>query len=211
MEKKTFRRKPGRPSKNVFTVPDPDKQAMTGAPVVPPMAAPQAEVMRDEEKRFRMSRVLNQYARTINIQPVRSNAELQERGQDYFRFCADRRLYPTVEGLASFCGYSSRQLLRWERGEVTGFKDGSITTAEIVERLKGIIDSMDADLVLGGEIPSIPWIFRRKVLNQWAEATRLELVNANDTNERQPLSAEEIMRRLPDPDDDYMGYSGDGA
>lgn len=210
MDSKTLRlKRPGRkPSVKKFVVPDEETRPVASMQGIAPQIQPAVAVMASDEKRGHMSAVLNQYKRRIlDATPVRSNAELLRRGYEYFDFCADRRLYPTIEGLATYIGYSTRQLLRWEKKESVPFQDGERSTAEIVEMLKGVLEAVDAELVLDGAIPAIPWIFRRKTISGWVEATQLQIVTNNDQDNRPPLTPEEIARRLPDPDDYYDDYT----
>ncbi len=186
-----------------FKIPDgKTKPLPQGLHRIPPQNQTQALIMASDEKRERCSYVLAQYAHTLQMKKVRSNEELINRGFDYFKFCADRKLVPTVEGLASFCGINIRTLLAWQKKELHGFNDGEMETSEIVDQLKGILDAVDGDLALSGEISAIAWIFRRKVLNRWIEAQKIE-IETTGGEEKPPLSAEEIARRLPDPDTDY--------
>lgn len=191
-----------------FTIPDDKtKPLKQGLHRIPPAVQAQAAVMSSDDKRQRAAYILAQYNQTLTMRPVKSNAELIERAQDYFDFCMRKRLYPTIEGLASFCGYGSRTLLYWQNHERNGFSDGDESTADIVSRLKGIIDSLDGDLALAGEINPISWIFRRKATSGWVEANKLTIETTGGES-RPPLSAEEIARRLPDPDADYNVSEG---
>lgn len=200
MEPKTLRLKTGPKPENKFRVPDQKR-------ILQPHASNPATGT--EEKRQMVEKTLRDYAETLDITPVRSNAELKQRGREYFLFCAERRLVPTVEGLASFCGYSAMQLRRWEHGQSGGFSDGLENTSAIVERLKALIDAVDGELSSTGVINPVCWIFRRKAVSNWVESSRLEIVSGNGNEISPPLSPEEIARRLPDPDADYSVNDAD--
>lgn len=161
---------------------------------VPPQSQGPAS-LQSAEKRLRLAGALNAYSDTLTVAPVRSNRELLERGEQYFKFCADRLLYPTYEGLAAFCGYSNNIFFRW--GNTGGpFHDGPDTTGEVLERLKAVIDAIDGDLVADGSIEKVQWIFRRKAQSGWVEKTQVEVV---DDKKAVPdaLPPEEIAKMLP--------------
>lgn len=195
---------PRRKSPPVFKIPDDTTQPKRSLKGVPPQQQAKAVVMSDDGKRDSLAATMAAYCNTLTVSPVKSNAELMERGTDYFRFCAKRRLFPTIEGLASYCGYAVRTLLSWQNHERPGFHDGEESTAQIVERLKGVIDATDGELVMRGEIPAIPWIFKRKATSGWVEAQKLTIETTAGGQENKPLSIDEIAKRLPDPDADYQ-------
>lgn len=192
------------PRKKVFRFPDDKTKPLpkSGLHRIPPQSQPAAVIMSSDSKRDTCASVLAEYKNCLLVTPVKSNLELIERGESYFKFCAERRLFPTIEGLASYLGYGVRTLLAWQNGERSGFSDGEQDTAEIIERLKGAIDALDGDLVMRGEIPPIPWIFRRKAVSGWVEAQKIQIETARK-EESQPLTADQIARMLPDPDQNY--------
>ena len=151
--------------------------------------------LQSAEKRMRLRGALNAYADTIRVKPVQSNKELIERGEQYFKFCADRLLYPTREGLASFCGYSDSIFFQWPRISGGRFQDGRESTSDILDRLKGIIDSIEGDLVQDGSVDKIQWIFRRKAQSGWVEK-QPEIIPTPSVPD--VLPPEEIEKLLPE-------------
>lgn len=193
------------PSQRVFKIPDDKTRPLpkTGLRSIPPQNQKAAIIMADDEKRARLASAMSAYCGTLHVMPVKSNAELIQRGEEYFKFCAQRRLVPTVEGLSSYVGYAVRTLLSWQNKERSGFHDGEETTGEIVERLKGVIDAIDGQLAADNDIPFLVWCFRRKALSNWVEAQKIQIETTGGGDTNKPLTAEEIARRLPDPDADY--------
>ena len=49
--------------------------------------------------------------------PCRTNAELRQRIDDYFRFCQGSSIRPGIESLCLSLGITRMTLLRWSRGE----------------------------------------------------------------------------------------------
>lgn len=167
---------------------------------VPPQEQIAAVVSNSPEKREYLSKLLNAVNESFEMPKVRSNQELVERYRDYLIFTEKKRIMPTVEGLMTFCGYSVYQLRRWVSGQVSGFPDTDKygTTREIAERIKGIFASIDADLVMRGSVPQVPYIFRAKSVYDYVEKQEIEVVSSGAYGSDNTLSPEEIAKRLPE-------------
>ena len=170
-------------------------------PRPPQMAIPAA--IDTDPKRVQLSRALYAYAGTLHKRPVQSNAELLERAEEYFKYCADWNLYPTMEGLAVYLGYSHEMYHRWTQMSGERFKDGDIPTSDILERIRGIIEAIDGDLVVSGAIPAVPWIFKRKAQSGWSDAPRPDnnLMQGADPDCLSPEQIIKILPYLPSDDD----------
>jgi len=163
---------------------------------VPPQNHRGASLQTDD-KRLRLASALNAYSDTLTVPPVNSNEELINRAEQYFKFCADRLLYPTYEGLAAFLGYDNTIFFKWPRIDGEKFHDGLESTTDILLRCRAVIDAVDGDLVSDGSVDKIQWIFRRKAQSGWVE----KVPDNNQPAFRAAsdiLSPEEIAKLLPD-------------
>lgn len=194
--------------KNTGSLGVPVNKTVKSMKSIPPQMQVPASIQTDE-KRARLVHVLSSYSDCVRLPPVQSNAELLERGERYFKYCAEQQLYPTFEGLATFLGYSHGIYQRWidPPGGQQRFPDGFETTSDILKRLRAIIEAIDGDLASGGDIPPVPWIFRRKATSGWKETTEVELKTHDGPTVPDALSPEEVARYLPDlgPADDGDG------
>ena len=139
----------------------------------------------------------------MRMPPVQSNAELQERLDEYFRMAEQREIPPTVEEMALYCGYTAQTFKDWRAGRNKGFPDEKpgVKTSTICKKAMDLMHQIDAVLTESGKLNTVAYIFRSK--NYYDMADRQEITITPSENSTAPLSAEEIAARLPDPDADY--------
>lgn len=142
--------------------------------------------------------------KAIRMSPIQNNAEFMQRIDDYFEMAQGRSLPPTVEEMSLYCGYTSQSLRDWASGRKKGFDDEPFpgcTTALIAKKAIEMMHNVDA--VMAETVMKNPaaYIFRSK--NYYGMVEKQEITVTPSENSTAPLSADEIAKRLPDPDADY--------
>lgn len=170
---------------------------------IPPQNQAAAQIMADPSKREYAGKLLSALADSFTMRPVQSNAELAERIKDYITFCSERQVLPTLEGMALYCGYSRDTFRDWRIGRNKGFKDveSGLTTSLLVQKAVTLLESFDADMAMNGRVTPVSYIFRAKANFNYEDRTSIEIVN--DNNLSQPMTTEEIVKNLVEPDDEY--------
>lgn len=188
-----------------YIMPNTETKPLTSLRGIPPQNQAAAQVMADPTKREYAGKLLGALTDSFKMRPVQSNAELAARIEDFFRFIAERQVLPTLEGLALYCGYSRATMQDWRTGRNRGFSDRyfGLTTSDIVEKANTLLQAFDADMAMNGRVTPVSYIFRAKANWAYQDAVTLEVVDgANGL--RPALTAEEIAKNLPDPDDDLL-------
>lgn len=89
--------------------------------------------------------------------PVMTDEECIQILQALFQRCADTGEMITVEKMALALGVNMVTLNVWENKNIGGPR-----RSEIIKQAKLAIQAIDAELVLTGKIPAVPYIFRAK-------------------------------------------------
>lgn len=138
------------------------------------------------------SHIINCIMYGYQLPKVRSDDELQQRFVDYFRFCADNDILPTIEAMFLFTGYSVSGMHDMLSGRRKGF---SPETAEIIKKAKDFMRVFDAQLVISGKLNPVTYIFRAK--NYYGMTDQQQITVAPQTTIAiEGLSQEEISKRL---------------
>lgn len=90
---------------------------------------------------------------------VKSDEELEERLADFFTYCANNDVVPTVEAMWMYCGYYRGWAYDIESGRSKGF---SSDTSVIVKKAKEFLSGYDAEMVATGKLNPVVYIFRGK-------------------------------------------------
>lgn len=173
--------------------------------------APPPQVRRgfgeNAEDKALISKLLTEALDAYNQLKVKSDQELAERWNEYFRKCAETGQIPTVEEMAMYSGYTQATVWDWETGRNHGF---SSQTSELVKKAKEYLKMFDAKLVMSGKSNPIVYFFRAK--NYYGMADKTELVISPQNGQEQDLSAEDIAKRyLEDGKTVETGFAdGDG-
>lgn len=170
---------------------------------VPPQNRRDQQIMANVEKRARASETLRNLTEAFMVEPVRSNQELIERVRDYFLFCSNRQLTPTVEALALYLGFTRKTLNDWKTGHNGGFKDyvNGMTTKTIIERATEMLAAYDGALACENVVSAVPYIWRSK--NYYDMSDSLTIKTEVDNGLRPALTPEEIAKNLPEPVESY--------
>ena len=89
--------------------------------------------------------------------PVMTDEECIQILQALFHRCAETGEMITVEKMALALGVNLVPLNNWENKNIGGPR-----RSEIIKQAKLAIQAIDAELVLTGKIPAVPYIFRAK-------------------------------------------------
>lgn len=178
-----------------------NKQITQGAHI-PPQNRRAAELAASQAKMAHAQDVLSAVAATFDVMPVKSNHELSERIRQYFAYCQEKEILPTVEGLALFIGYHRSTLFDWKTGRNHGFRDvleSGDTTSDLVKKAIEILACFDGTLAVDGTLNAIPYIYRSQ--NYYGLQNRQSIsVEPPEAPLRPPLTPEEIARNLPELD-----------
>ena len=168
-------------------------------PKGPPQVRGRQQIINDPEAREYGSDVLCDLRKALRMPHVKSNQELLERIDRYFDIVQHRRVPPSVEEMALYCGYSVATLNDWKHGRNHGFSDQpepGLTTSEIIKKAYDLIHSYHANMAqIGRENPLI-YIFRSKCYHNMVEKQEISIL-PEDNGLRKPLTPEEIARNLP--------------
>ena len=139
-----------------------------------------------------------------NLGKPGTDAEVKERCDQYFRFCANSSLRPGIEGLALSLGVDRTTVWKWSQGIGC-----SKERAEIVSAARQAVITYIEAAQLSGKLNPVSSIF---LLKNWANYTdRVEVAPAPQQTDYM-MSQEEIAKRIPlfnedpvfneDPDED---------
>lgn len=109
------------------------------------------------EKKEEVSRIVNESVQYFGRKPVKTNDEIAERLNEYFKQCCDSGQIPTVEDMSLALGINRRTLWGWEKEVVKNPE-----RAFLVHQAKEVLAAIDAKLVSEGKIPQVTYIFRAK-------------------------------------------------
>lgn len=123
---------------------------------------------------------------------INSDKEVEQRINDYFDYCIEAQLRPTVEGLGIALGVSRVTLYNWESKKTRGeFNDYRFN---LIKKAKDYIAFLMSDLVMEGKINPVTWIFYAK--NYFGMSDKQEVVLTPNNPLGENASQEEIQQRL---------------
>lgn len=149
-----------------------------------------AGLIQTEEDRTFVSTLLNEVLYEYKQPKVKSDEELQQRLNDYFKRCAESGQIPTVEEMAMCTGYTQATVWDWEMGRNHGF---SGSTSEIIKKAKEFLKTFDAKLVISGKLNFLAYCFRAK--NYYGMSDKTEYVLTPNTKSDSDYSEEDMKRR----------------
>ena len=188
-------------AERLFPVPDTGTRKNASLRRVPPQNQRDVQIMASEAKRDEAAHVLRSLANVFDVQPVRSNKELRKRIHEYFDYCTEQRVLPTVEGLALYCGYTRYTLHDWQTGKNKGFSDveADFTTSNIVKKAVQTLAAFDASLAMSGAVNNVSYIWRSKNFYDMYDSITIK-AEPSDTM-RPAMTVEDIAKNLPDISD----------
>jgi hypothetical protein len=121
---------------------------------------------------------------------VKSDEELAQRLNDYFKRCAENGQIPTVEEMCLSTGYTYWTCYDWETGRNKGF---SPETSQIIKKAKEMLKTFDAKLVISGKLNFLAYCFRAK--NYYGMVDKQEMVVTPNVNNDSDYNADDIRAR----------------
>lgn len=143
----------------------------------------------DEDKAL-VSQLIGEILTEYRKDKVKSDEELTERLDDYFRRCADRGQTPTVEEMSLSTGWSIQTVRDWQYGTNKGF---SPQTSAIIKKAKDFMQAFDAKLVIAGKMNFLAYCFRAKNYYGMKDQQDLAFIQPNPLGEAK--SPEELRRK----------------
>lgn len=143
-----------------------------------------------DEDRALVSQLLNEALAEYRQPRVKSDEELAQRIDDYFRRCAERGQVPTVEEMGLSTGYSLSTVADWESGRNKGF---TTQTSQIIKKAKGYLQTFDAKLVIAGKMNFLAYCFRAK--NYYGMRDQQEVVLTPNNALGEAASAEDLRKK----------------
>lgn len=109
------------------------------------------------EKKEEISRIVQESVQYFPRKTVKTNEEMADRLNAYFRECYEKGQIPTVEDMCLALGTNRRTLYAWENYDRTNPE-----RAAMISQAKEVLAAIDAKLVSEGKIPQVTYIFRAK-------------------------------------------------
>ena len=165
-----------------------------------PSAKRKKDWVKDEDSRNLLSEVIACGLKAFRQKPVRSNAELIERIDEYFSGLQNRRVPPTVEEFSLYLGYTHETIYEWVNGVNAGFPDTPFpgcTTSEIAKKALELLHNIDAIQAMKRRTDNTTYIFRAKNYYGMTD-TREQRVNINLSNIPDALPPAEVAKYLPE-------------
>lgn len=133
----------------------------------------------DEDKAL-VSQLIGEILTEYRKDRVRSDEELSQRLDDYFRRCAARGQTPTVEEMCLSTGWTIQTVRDWQCGANKGF---SSQTSEIIKKAKNFMQTFDAKLVIAGKMNFLAYCFRAKNYYGMRDQQDLAFIQTNPLGE----------------------------
>jgi hypothetical protein len=154
----------------------------------------------DDDKRVFIGKALHnilEVSRAFDA-PPKSDEELCDRLNWFFKTCAETNQLPTVEKMCLALSWSRQHVFEMEVGNRPGF---SPDTSDILKKAKNLIASLDAELAQEGKIQPVVYMFRAK--NYYGMKDQQDVVLTPNQGENLPDRAtiEAKYAELPEPDE----------
>ena len=146
-------------------------------------------VQTDEDKAL-VKKLLGEVLVEYRKPKVKSDEELAERLDGYFKRCAENGQIPTVEEMCLSTGYTYWTCYDWETGRNKGF---SSETSHIIKKAKEMLKTFDAKLVISGKLNFLAYCFRAK--NYYGMVDKTEYVVTPNVNNDSDYNKDDIMAR----------------
>lgn len=122
------------------------------------------EVMMDDVKKASMGYYVRNLSRMLGRHAkVETDSELERKAREFFDYCADAEMFPTIEAFSLYIGYSIGAIHEWAAGRKPLRHDipGSDTN-QVINRIKTAFASLDGYLAMDGSANTVAYIFRAK-------------------------------------------------
>ena len=154
----------------------------------------------DDDKREFIGKALHnilEVSRAFDA-PPKSDEELCDRLNWFFKTCAETQQLATVEKMCLALSWSRQHVFELEAGNRPGF---SPNTRDIIKKAKNLIASIDAELAQEGKIQPVVYMFRAK--NYYGMKDQQDVVVTPNTNSdfQDRATIEAKYAELPEPDE----------
>lgn len=161
------------------------------------------KIEQDDDKRVFIGKALNNILAVSKAfdEPPKTEEELCERLNWFFRVCMETNQLPTVEKMCLALSMPRNTVFDWETGRTRGLGPA---TSNILKKAKNLIASLDAELAQEGKIQPVVYMFRAK--NYYGMRDQQEVVvTPNGNNDyADPTTIQQKYDELPVIDvDDY--------
>ena len=131
---------------------------------VPNWAITEESVMMDDVKKSSMSFYLRQLSGMLGRrEKVSSDSELEQKAREFFDYCAQINMFPTLEAFALYIGYDIHMIAEWAAGRKPLRHDlPGETSVSITNRIKCAFAALDGYLAMDGSANTVAYIFRAK-------------------------------------------------
>ena len=122
------------------------------------------EVMMDDVKRASMGYYVRNLSRMLGRHDkVDTDSELEQKAREFFDYCADADMFPTIEAFSLYIGYSIGTIHEWAAGRKPLRHDmPGVDTMTVIKRIKTAFASLDGYLAMDGSANTVAYIFRAK-------------------------------------------------
>lgn len=141
----------------------------------------------DDNKRDIIAKTINNVL-AVSMQfgdPVRSDEELVDRLEFFFRNCSETRQLATVEKMCLALGLTKEYVFEIIDGRKPGF---SRETANLLKKAKDFISAIDAELAQEGRIQPVVYLFRAKNYYGMKDQQEMVLTPNNRLNDYQDIA-----------------------
>lgn len=135
--------------------------------------------------------VLYWFRRGLEDKP-QTDDEVEDRVLEYLSGCYETGQRMTVEKMALALGVTRETLHSWETGETQ-----SKRRSDIIKRAKESIAAYDADMVTGGKMNPVPYIFRAKNYYGMKDAADVAITTRQDVIDVTAAEVAEKYAQLP--------------
>lgn len=139
---------------------------------------------KDDDKRDIIAKTINNVLAVSMAfdDPVKSDEEVCERLNWFFRNCAETRQLATVEKMCLALGLTKEYVFDIVNGTKPGF---TRNTADLLKKAKNFIASIDAELAQEGRIQPVVYLFRAKNYYNMKDQQEVVLTPNNQLNDYQ--------------------------
>lgn len=118
----------------------------------------------------KVRKMLSELSELRKLPKVQTDAECQQRIDQYFQFCEERGLRPGVEGLSLSLGVSRQTLWSWKNGCKC-----SERRTELIQSATQFITMFIEQAFLSGNLNPVSGIFLMKAWAGWQDANSIEI------------------------------------
>lgn len=122
--------------------------------------------------------------------------QVEDRINQYFDYCVQNDLKPGFVMMANWLGVNRDTLNQWKRGI---YRAGTHTA--IIQKAVNQLEALWETYMLEGKVNIVAGIFIGK--QYYGAVDKQEITITPNENSTAPLTAEEISKRLPDPEAEY--------